>query len=227
MQIPKIPTSSLPLGDGRAESLPLRACDVPQLMLLHGVPYTEVSTLNWPANYPYKPRVEVALAHTGSALLIHYRVAEQCIRAVAEADGGRVWEDSCCELFVQPEQDGPYYNLECNCGATLLVAAGEDRHHRRQAPLSVMQAIDRWSSLGRAPIAMSQGNHQWQLALVVPATTLFESAVADFTGRAMRGNVYKCGDCLAVPHFLSLYPIATPSPDFHRPDFFQPLEFGA
>ncbi len=38
-------------------------------------------------------------------------------------------------------------------------------------------------------------------------------------------NVYKCGDALKTPHFVSLYPIETPSPDFHRPEFFRELSF--
>ena len=36
----------------------------------------------------------------------------------------------------------------------------------------------------------------------------------------MKGNVYKCGDMLPHPHFLSFFPIHLPKPDFHRPDFF-------
>ncbi|MBR3471266.1 MAG: hypothetical protein IKH22_01600, partial [Prevotella sp.] len=37
--------------------------------------------------------------------------------------------------------------------------------------------------------------------------------------------VYKCGDCLSVPHYLSLFPITTERPDFHRPEFFQDIVF--
>lgn len=237
LQIPKILMPSLPLGEGRAAGSPLRACDVPQLMLTHGVPYHRVATLNWPDAYPYQPQVEVALAHTGSCLLLHYRVSEQCLRAVAEADGGRVWEDSCCELFLQPlspavgGSDGaakapPYYNIECNCAGTLLIAAGEDRHDRRPAPAEVLAGVDRWSSLGRDVIPLTEGPAQWHMALVVPVGTFFESGLTDLTGLHMRGNAYKCGDCLKEPHFLSLFPIATERPDFHRPEFFRDITFG-
>ena len=41
----------------------------------------------------------------------------------------------------------------------------------------------------------------------------------------MKGNFYKCGDHLSVPHFLSFAPIGVPKPDFHRPEFFCTLEF--
>ena len=220
MLIPKLKMSGM-----------LRAEDVPQLMLTHGIAYHRVETLNWPEAFPYRPQMEVALAHTGRYLLLHYRVSENCIRAVAEGDGGRVWEDSCCEVFLQPRgmEEGsapsPYYNIECNCVGTLLVAAGEDRHDRRPAPAEVMKAVGRWSSLGNQPTPLTDGDASWHMALVVPAETFFESHLDDFSGQHMRGNVYKCGDCLTTPHFLSLFPIRTENPDFHRPEFFQDIWF--
>lgn len=235
LQIPKIAMPSLKGRVGQEAEFPLQACDVPQLMLAHGVPYHRVETLNWPEAFPYRPEMEVALAHVGSALLLHYRVSENCLRAEAEADGGRVWEDSCCEIFLQPSPDSlptgegrtpsPYYNIECNCVGTLLVAAGEDRHDRRPAPAEVLQNVDRWSSLGNKPMPLTDGPATWHMALVVPVETLFESGLHDFTGLHMRGNVYKCGDCLSVPHFLSLFPISTERPDFHRPEFFRDIVF--
>jgi hypothetical protein len=41
----------------------------------------------------------------------------------------------------------------------------------------------------------------------------------------MRGNFYKCGDELGVPHFVSWTKIKTDSPAFHMPEFFGGLEF--
>lgn len=207
-------------------------------MLAHGVAYQPIHRVNWPEAYPYAPRVEVALAHTGSYLLVHYRVEENCVRAVAEEDGGRVWEDSCCELFLQPsasdEVTTPYYNIECNCAGTLLVAVGKDRHGRQPAPANVLQDVSRWSSLtegvqplanGRCVVPMQEGHFSWHLALVVPVSTFFAHAIGDLSGVVMRGNLYKCGDQLVVPHFLSYFPINTPQPDFHRPEFYGEVVF--
>ena len=36
----------------------------------------------------------------------------------------------------------------------------------------------------------------------------------------LQGNLYKCGDKTAWPHFLSWAPIGTPAPDFHCPAYF-------
>ena len=220
----------------------LRAEEVPQLMLTHGVEYQKVECVNWPKEFPYAPKMEVALAHTGDRLLLHYRVEEDCVRAAAETDGGRVWEDSCCEIFLQPNTEKlssqqaeiPYYNIECNCAGTLLVAKGEDRHDRQPATAKTMQSANRWSSLmktavsganGRFTLPLKDGKVSWHMALVVPATALFDSGITDFSGQKMRGNIYKCGDCLTTPHFLSLFPIDTPQPDFHRPEFFREFTF--
>ena len=217
----------------------LRAEEVPQLMLTHGVEYQKVACVNWPKEFPYAPKMEVALAHTGDSLLLHYRVEENCIRAAAEADGGRVWEDSCCEIFLQPSSPithhpTPYFNIECNCAGTLLIGKGEDRHDRQPATAATLQLANRWSSLmktavsgenGRYTIPLKDGKFTWHMALVVPATALFDSGITDFSGQTLRGNIYKCGDCLTTPHFLSLFPIDTPQPDFHRPEFFGELTF--
>ncbi|MDY6248850.1 MAG: carbohydrate-binding family 9-like protein [Prevotella sp.] len=217
----------------------LRAEEVPQLMLTHGVEYQKVACVNWPKEFPYAPKMEVALAHTGDSLLLHYRVEENCIRAAAEADGGRVWEDSCCEIFLQPSSPithhpTPYFNIECNCAGTLLIGKGEDRHDRQPATATTLQSANRWSSLmktavsgenGRYTIPLKDGKFTWHMALVVPATALFDSGITDFSGQTLRGNIYKCGDCLTTPHFLSLFPIETAQPDFHRPEFFGELTF--
>lgn len=217
----------------------LRAEEVPQLMLTHGVEYQKVACVNWPKEFPYAPKMEVALAHTGDSLLLHYRVEEDCIRAAAEADGGRVWEDSCCEIFLQPSSPithhpTPYFNIECNCAGTLLIGKGEDRHDRQPATAATLQSANRWSSLmktavsgenGCYTIPLKDGKFTWHMALVVPATALFDSGITDFSGQTLRGNIYKCGDCLTTPHFLSLFPIDTPQPDFHRPEFFGELTF--
>ena len=87
--------------------------------------------------------------------------------AVAPHDDGNVWEDSCCELFLSPVADGTYYNLECNAAGTLLIGFGAKREGRERAPQSVLDKIDRWSSMGRTPFSDIAGERTWQLCLAV------------------------------------------------------------
>lgn len=201
-----------------------RAEDVPLLFQNNNVSYYVLECVNWSDSYPYKPSVEVALAHNGKNLFIHYKVSEQSVRAVALNDQDSVWEDSCVEFFSQPNaDDGIYYNVECNCAGKLLLAAGAGRGERHPAPKVVTDAISRWASLGTAPFEEKKEPTDWELALVLPTDVFFKHNIKSFSGMTIRANIYKCGDKLTVPHFLSLYPISTDKPDFHRPDFFNEL----
>ncbi len=197
--------------------------DVSKLMDAASVIFNPIDVVNW-ADFPYCPDVEFRVAHTGEAILINYKVKEASVRAVAQADQGRVWEDSCCEFFVRAEGEDEYYNFECNCAGTLLVNFGKkgDRHH---APESVLANVKRWSSLGREPFEERICECAWELSLVVPVTSLFNHDIKDLSGITLRGNFYKCGDLLQTPHFLSWSPIDLPQPCFHCPEFFGKLVF--
>ena len=90
-----------------------KASDIPELFAEEHIEFEKIDIVDWPEKYPYKPTVEFALAHTGTHILIDYRVVEKTSRAAAGEDLGKVWEDSCVEFFSSP--DGKvYYNLECN-----------------------------------------------------------------------------------------------------------------
>ena len=200
------------------------AVQVSQVLDEMGVEWHEIGCVNW-KDFPYRPGVAVRMGHNGEALMLHYQVEEQTVAAVAESDNGRVWEDSCCEFFSQPANDQYYYNLECNCAGTVLLAAGKEREGRERAPEEVLALIDRWSSLGREPFAEKTAPRQWELCLTVPVRCFFKHGLHSLAGQTIRANFYKCGDRLQQPHFLSLFPISLPKPDFHRPDFFGLLTF--
>ena len=201
------------------------AADIPAALFAAGINYTPITYVNWPESYPYKPKVEFAAAHDGDALLLHYRVEEQSVRAVARQDHQHIWEDACVEFFIMPAADGFYYNIECNCTGKLIVAVGKDRNGRVPAPLQVMQGVDRWASLGTEPFDVREEPTKWEVALRIPITTFFKHKLESFDGLKAKGNVYKCGDNLPVPHFISWNPIKTESPDFHRSEFFGEMTF--
>ena len=94
--------------------MPAELSDIPARLDAEGVAYNAIGCNNWPEAFPYTPKVEVRVAHTGDAIVLHYRVEESTVLAEA-GDNGKVWEDSCCEFFSIPAGDGVYYNIECNC----------------------------------------------------------------------------------------------------------------
>lgn len=202
----------------------VKAVDIPALFNQNNIPYNSIDVINWHA-FPYCPKVEFAIAHTGDNILLHYRAEEDGVRAVAGEDLGNVWEDSCCEFFASPDADGSYYNLESNCIGTILLCNGKGREERMQAPLSALKKIDRWASLGRKIIGLDEKAHQWELSLVIPVSAFFRHKIDNLSSLIIHGNFYKCGDKTAHPHFLSWNPIDIPSPDFHRPDFFGEIKF--
>ena len=201
------------------------AAQVPALLDDHHIPFQPIDQVNWTA-YPYAPQVEFRIAHTGDYLLLHFRVTEASVRAVAAEDNGRVWEDSCVEFFIQTDEQQPlYYNIECNCAGTLLIGHGV-RGNRTHAEKAVMDSVQRWSSLGRTPFEERVGACSWELVEVIPVSALFGDTVDRLDGKVWRANFYKCGDLLQTPHFLSWNPIDLPEPCFHCPDFFGQITFG-
>lgn len=203
----------------------VKAIQVPELFRKNDIPYFDVCQVNWPKEFPYCPKMKAAIACTDSAILVHYKVQEQSVRAVAQKDHDAVWEDSCAEFFSSPAEDGLYYNVECNCAGKLLIAVGPDRNQRTPAPKEVMEAVDRWASLGTEPFDTKEEATEWEIALVIPFTTYFKHHIESLEGKTLRANFYKCGDKLPVAHFLSWKPIGTPTPDFHQPTFFGEVEF--
>lgn len=197
---------------------------IPALFRENKIVYNKVKNINWPKEFPYCPSMEFAIAHTSDAFLVHYRVEEQSIRAVAKKDNDSVWEDSCAEFFISPAADGLYYNIECNCAGTLLLGVGEGRNNRTLAAPDITCQIDRWASLGRTPFDTKEQPTRWELALRIPYTVFFRHHITSLDGCTVKGNVYKCGDLLPVPHFISWSPIGTPTPDFHCPQFFGEMD---
>lgn len=205
-----------------AAHVPVEA--IPALLDQEKIGFQPIATVNWLA-YPYRPSAQFRLAHTGDSLLLHFKVHEGSVRAVAVADNSRVWEDACVEFFSIPAGDGVYYNLECNCIGTLLLGGGAGRTERQHAPKELLDGVQRWASLGRLPFDERVGECDWEVALVLPAATFFLHNLKSFSGRDVRANFYKCGDLLQTPHFLSWNPIALDKPNFHCPQFFGLLHF--
>lgn len=193
-----------------------KAKDIIPAFEQNAVAWQSIDQVCWPKEYPYKPSAEFAIAHDDETIYIAYRVKERCIRALA-LDGGEVWKDSCCELFIAPDDTG-YYNIECNCAGHPLVAFGPDRNNRTPASLDTIALIDRCSSLGSEPFALRNGDFSWQMALRIPKEVFFMHPGLKLSGD-MRANVYKCGD-ETIPHFLAWNKVSTPTPDFHQPTYF-------
>ena len=125
------------------------AQQIPTLFDNENITYHPIDIVNW-KEYPYQPQVSFRIAYTNDAILVHYKVVEDSVRAKYGEDNGSVWTDSCVEFFSIPAGDGIYYNLECNCIATILLAAGSERNNRVKRR---NESLDRTHAINHSAIA--------------------------------------------------------------------------
>lgn len=187
-----------------------------------------IGCCNWPEAFPYAPEVRFRMFHTGDRLFVRFEVAERYTAARVVEDNGEVWTDSCVEFFFAPDSGVGYYNFETTCIGRMLLG---NRLSRKEgvvyASAETLASVRRVSSLPDAPFEEREGDNRWTLTLAIPPQALFRHAFDSWDGVRGRMNLYKCGDNLSHPHFLSWRPIDTPQPDFHRPEFFGEVEFAA
>ena len=188
------------------------------------LPKHTVDVVNW-ANFPYKPDVRVSLAYSEKGIYLKFWVIEDGIRGLVTEDNGKVFTDSCVELFIDPSGDGTYYNFEFNCIGALLLAHGASRHAREKASEAILTQVLRRASLGKEKTEQEKGLFKWDLTVFIPFEAFFKHHIETLSGKTIRANFQKCGDEMAVPHFITWNPIVTPQPDYHRPEFFGELRF--
>lgn len=196
---------------------------LPELLDSEGVEFQSIDVVNWDA-FPYCPTVSFRIAYTDSAMLLHYKVREESVRARYAADNSPVYKDSCVECFISPAEDDIYYNLEINSIGTIILGGGAPGSRVRALP-EVTATVDRWASLGNEPFEERIGEVEWEVALVVPYTAFFKHQITSLEGKSIRANFYKCGDELRTSHYVSWNAIGTEKPSFHQPAYFGTLKF--
>lgn len=178
-----------------------------------------VECLNWKDRFPYRPLTAFAVAHSEKYLYIDFFVRSNYLRAVNYENNSNVYQDSCVEFFVSPNDDGYYYNFEFNCIGTVHAAKRKDRHSGQLLSDDQLNRIIRYPSCGTKPFNEVEGIFTWNLLVAIPLD-LIGLEYKPGEKIKIRGNFYKCGDLTSSPHYLSWSPINTPDPDFHRPEFF-------
>jgi len=178
------------------------------------------------SDFPYRPSVRFAIAHDGEVIYLRFSVREQGVLARWTRPNDPVSEDSCVEFFVSPESDSLYYNFEFNCLGTCLAAVGRERNGRELLLPPAINRIQRRATLGSEPIPVERkGEIRWELFTAIPISLFVRHPLKTLSGSRMRANFYKCGDLLAVPHYLTWNRVESPRPDYHRPEFFGELRF--
>jgi len=146
------------------------------------------------------------------------------LRAIYSNDQDPVNEDSCVEFFCQAPNSDKYMNFEFNCigtcKASKRVARNADVTPYSKEELSM---IKRYPSLGRRAFKEMEGMFEWELTVKIPLRIM--GIDPNNLPEKIKGNFYKCADGTDSPHYVTWNPVQTPTPDFHRPEFFGELYF--
>ncbi len=171
--------------------------------------------------FPYRPQVQFTIGHSGNCLFLKYFVSESTVRASYFRPNDPVYKDSCVEFFIALDGEGDYYNFEFNVIGTCKLNFGNHRNDRKLISEKAISTI-RFSTFLRN---VKGGNILWEITLVIPRSAFEKHTIDSFKGKHCRGNFYKCGDELPLPHFITWNNVIAPSPDFHLPESFGEIHF--
>lgn len=174
------------------------------------IPSLKVNEVQWLPDAGI--RMEAKLCYDERRLYVYQRAWEKHIRAEHSDPLAAVCEDSCMEFFFRPENEARYINFECNPGGCVYLGFGCGRDNAVRL-LPPREAFNIRTSL------LPDG---WELRYELPLDflRLFYPSLRFASGLRLRANCYKCGDKTVQPHYLAWNPLASETPDFHRPEDF-------
>jgi hypothetical protein len=180
-----------------------------------------IALMPWP-KFNYKPKVSFAVGYSSDYLLVKFYVAEQYLQAVYNNINDPVHKDSCVEIFIAFDNDESYYNLEFNSVGTCFAGYGRNRDDRKNLPINIIQQIKHQTLVKNRDF--NEGIC-WELTLMIPNEVFCYHKIISLKERTCRVNLYKCGDDLPEPHFLTWNEVYSDEPDFHLPQFFGNMQF--
>ena len=179
----------------------------------------------------HMPKTQAKLAYDDGSIYVIFRVEDRYVRAVAENHQDAVYADSCVEFFSSPGPDigRGYFNLEMNCGGTMLFGyhPAEGQGEPRRLSIEECGSIPVAHSMPRIVDPEIQEPTTWTVEYRIPLDLLGNYCEVDAPapGVEWRANLYKCADESSHPHWLTWSPVDFPTPSFHRPESFGTLRF--
>ncbi len=189
----------------------------------------------WEDGGTHRPNVRVKLVHYRRALYASFLVQDRYVRCIHRNDQEPVFKDSCVEIFLDPPGVPGYFNVEMNCGATLLMwyitdPQRDSEERIKEAlviPVELLASIERVGTLPKTVDPEITEPTTWRLSYMIPLTLLEHVAGKQLPlkGSTWRGNFFKCGDDTSHPHWASWAPIGDGPLNFHQPDRFAGIVF--
>lgn len=178
----------------------------------------------------HQPKTQAKVLYDDDFVYVIFRVEDKYVRAVAQKYQDSVCQDSCAEFFFTPGEDisAGYFNIEMNCGGTLLFYHQKSRGVEERAVSDAdCDKVEIFHSEPKIIDPEKQGPTTWIVEYKVPVEVLakYASVTKPAPGVTWRANFYKCADLTSKPHWLTWSVVDKPEPDFHVPEFFGTLEF--
>ena len=170
-----------------------------------------------------------------TGLYVFFKVNDRYVRCEYSDYQDRVCRDSCVQFFVKPKADKPYFNLEMNCGGTLLFYQMEDPtmvngYHKKYTEVekSLADEMRIYHSMPQTVMPEIAAPVEWKVEYFVPFK-LFEyylGPLGKIAGQTWRATLHKCADKSSHPHWATWAPIGEVL-SFHKPECFAPIRFEA
>ncbi len=176
------------------------------------IPEAIIDYYAWEKN-DYRPYAAARVSLWEDALFVRLSCREKdpLVRCHHGPDG-TPWLDSCLEFFFMPEGGDRYLNLEMNAGGGYCCSLGPGREGR----------VYRKPFVPGGEPKPTVGDGFWRVDAVLSVSGL-KALFGVERLSALRGNFFKCGEETEFPHYGMWNPVGTPTPDFHRPEFFAPI----
>ena len=167
----------------------------------------------------YETEVFAQIAYDDQGFIVRFTVIEQNPLREKSAHFEKVCEDSCVEFFVNftPAHSEQYINFETNANGVVNVAFRSDRYHAIRLTSEDIESLQI-----DAEIRETYWTVTYRIDYELICKYYPEFSVSKMT--YLMGNLYKCGEKTEIEHYSSYFLIDTPTPDFHRPEFFGRFE---
>ena len=125
------------------------------------------------------------------------------------------------EFFFRPTEQMKYINIEINPNKAIYLGIAAGR------PMLLRLLSDEIKEQMNIQVEMTEKG--WVLSYQIPFSFIrffFPEFKAEEGGK-IYGNVFKCGDFTVKEHYMAWNPIESEEPNFHLPEQFGTLIFGA
>jgi len=178
----------------------------------------------------HMPKVQAKLGYDDEHVYVIWRVVDRYVKAVATENQGPVYKDSCAEFFFTPdaEVDGGYFNLEMNCGGTMLFHFAVVPRQGSPIDAADIAKMEVAHSLPKRVDPEIEKPTTWTIEYRLPVSILskyYPGVKKPAPGVVWRANFYKCADLTSHPHWLTWSYLDSPRTDFHTPKSFGTIEF--